>query len=46
MGREPNLSEGDALEVAARNGGWVLTRVPAGPCPAPPPAQHYVPTEE
>jgi hypothetical protein len=25
---------------------WVLTHVPAGPRPAPPPAQHYFPTEE
>jgi hypothetical protein len=38
--------EGDDLEVAVRNGWWVLNHVPAGPCPAPPPAQHYFPTEE
>ena len=38
--------EGDVLEVAVRNGRWVLTHVPAGPRPAPPPAQHYFPTEE
>jgi hypothetical protein len=33
--------EGDLLEVAVRNGRWVLTHVPAAPRPAPPPAQHY-----
>ena len=38
--------EGAALEVAVRNGRCVLTHVPAGPRPAPPPAQHYFPTEE
>jgi hypothetical protein len=38
--------EGDVLEVAVRDGRWVLTHVPAGPRPAPPPAQHYFPTEE
>ena len=38
--------EGDVLEVAVRNGRCVLTHVPAGPRPAPPPAQHYFPTEE
>jgi hypothetical protein len=38
--------EGAALEVAVRNGRWLLTHVPAGPRPAPPPAQHYFPTEE
>jgi hypothetical protein len=38
--------EGDVLEVAVRNGRWALTHVPAGPRPAPPPAQHYFPTEE
>ena len=38
--------EGDDLEVAVRNGWWVLTHVPAGPRPAPPPAEHYSPTEE
>ena len=38
--------EGAVLEVAVRNGRWVLTHVPAGPRPAPPPAQHYFPTEE
>jgi hypothetical protein len=38
--------EGAALEVAVRNGRWVLTHVPAGPRAAPPPAQHDFPTEE
>jgi hypothetical protein len=32
---------GDVREVEVCNGRWVLTRVPAGPRPAPPPAQHY-----
>ena len=40
LGREPNLSEGDVLEVAVRNGRWVLTHAPAEPRPAPPPAHH------
>jgi hypothetical protein len=39
LGREPTFLEGDVLEVAVRNGRWVLTHVPAGPRPAPPPAQ-------
>ena len=38
--------EGDDLEVAVRNGRWVLTHVPAGPRLASPPAQHYFPAEE
>ena len=38
--------EGDVLEVAVRNGRWVLTHRPAGPRPAPPPPEHYFPTEE
>jgi hypothetical protein len=38
--------EGDVLEVAVRDGRWVLTHVPAGPRPAPPPAQHYFPAAE
>ena len=38
--------EGDVLEVAVRNGRWVLTHGPAKPGSAPPPAQHYFPTEE
>ena len=38
--------EGDILEVAVRNGRWVLCHIPAGPRPAPAPAQHYFPTEE
>ena len=38
--------EGDALEVAVRNGRWVLTHRPAGPRPAPPPAQPYFPIGE
>jgi hypothetical protein len=46
LGREPTFLEGDVLEVAVRNGRWVLTHVPAGPRPAPPPAQHYFPAEE
>ena len=46
MGREPNLSRRRFLEVAVRNGRWVLTHVPAGPRPAPPSAKHNFPTEE
>jgi hypothetical protein len=38
--------EGDVLEIAIRNGRWVVTHAPAGPRPAPPLAQHYFPTEE
>jgi len=38
--------EGDVLEVAVRNGRWVLTHRPAGPRSRPLPAQHYFPTEE
>jgi hypothetical protein len=38
--------EGDVLEVAVRKSRWVLTHRPAGARPAPPPAQHYFPTEE
>jgi hypothetical protein len=38
--------EGDVLKVAVRNGRWVLTHVPAGPRPAPFPAQRYFSTEE
>jgi hypothetical protein len=38
--------EGDVLEVAVRNGRWVLTRRPAGPPPPPKPVEHYFPTEE
>ena len=34
--------EGDVLEVAVRKGRWVLTHVPAGPRPAPPPARTTV----
>jgi hypothetical protein len=30
------------LEVAVRDGRWVLTHVPAGPRPAPPPAQRQI----
>ena len=45
-GREPNLSRRRFLEVAVRNGRWVLTHVPAGPRPAPPSAKHNFPTEE
>jgi hypothetical protein len=33
--------EGDVREVEVCNGRWVLTRVPAGPRPAPPQAQHF-----
>jgi hypothetical protein len=36
------LLEMGLAEMAAR----VLTHVPAGPRPAPPPAQHYFPAEE
>ena len=36
--------EGDVLEVAGRSGRWVLCHIPAGPRPAPAPAQHYFPT--
>jgi hypothetical protein len=43
---ENTFLEGDVLEVAVRDGRWVLTHVPAGQRPAPPPAQHYFPTEE
>jgi hypothetical protein len=38
--------EGDVLEVEYAMAASVLTHVPAGPRPAPPPAQHYFPTEE
>jgi hypothetical protein len=38
--------EGDVLEVEYAMAARVLTHVPAGPRPAPPPAQHYFPTEE
>jgi hypothetical protein len=38
--------EGDVLEVAVRNGRWVLCHVPAGPPPPAKPAEHYFPTEE
>jgi hypothetical protein len=38
--------EGDVLEVEYAMAARVLTHVPAGPSPAPPPAQHYFPTEE
>jgi hypothetical protein len=38
--------EGDVLEVEYALAARVLTHVPAGPRPAPPPAQHYFPTEE
>jgi hypothetical protein len=38
--------EGDVLEVAVRNGRWVLTHAPAKPVSAPPPVQHYFSTEE
>jgi hypothetical protein len=37
--------EGDVLEVEYAMAARVLTHVPAGPRPAPPPAQHYFPTE-
>jgi hypothetical protein len=39
--RAGNLLEGDVLEVAVRNGRWVLTHVSVGPRLTPPPAQHY-----
>ena len=38
--------EGDVGEAEVCNGRWVLTRVPAGPRPAPPPAPALFPTEE
>jgi hypothetical protein len=38
--------EGDVLEVEYAMAARVLTHVPAGPRPAPPPAQHYFPIEE
>jgi hypothetical protein len=38
--------EGDVLEVEYAMAARVLTHVPGGPRPAPPPAQHYFPTEE
>jgi hypothetical protein len=38
--------EGDVLEVEYAMAAGLLTRVPARPGPAPPPAQHYFPTEE
>jgi hypothetical protein len=38
--------EGDVLEVEYAMAARVPTHVPAGPRPAPPPAQHYFPTEE
>jgi hypothetical protein len=38
--------ENDILEIAVRNGRWVLPHVPAGSRPAPSPAQHYFSTEE
>jgi hypothetical protein len=34
------------VEIAVRNGRWVLTHRPAGPPPAPAPVEHYFPTEE
>jgi len=36
--------EGDKLEVAVRDGRWVLTHLPAAPKP-PAPVRHYFPTE-
>jgi hypothetical protein len=47
-GRDENriFLEGVVLEVAVRNGRWVLCHIPAGQRPAPGPAQHYFPTEE
>jgi hypothetical protein len=38
--------EGDVLEVEYAMAAGLLTHVPARPGPAPPPAQHYFPTEE
>jgi hypothetical protein len=34
------------MNIRSIRDSWVLTHVPAGPHPAPPPAQHYFPTEE
>jgi hypothetical protein len=42
-GENRTFLEGDVLEAEYAR---VLTHVPAGPRPAPPPAQHYFPTEE
>jgi hypothetical protein len=36
--------EGDKLEVAVKNGRWVLTHLPAKP-PAPKRVEHYFPTD-
>jgi hypothetical protein len=38
--------EGDVLEVEYAMAARVLAHTSAGPRPAPPPAQHYFPTEE
>jgi hypothetical protein len=37
--------EGDKLEVAVKNGRWVVTHLPAGPRPAVEPVRHYFDTE-
>jgi hypothetical protein len=37
--------EDDKLEVAARNGRWVLTHLPAGPRPPVEPVRHYFDTK-
>ena len=47
-GRRQLIADGTENQTSskARNGRWVLCHIPAGPRPAPPPAQHYFPTEE
>jgi hypothetical protein len=46
MEENRTIFEGDVLEVKVRSGRWMLVHAPAGPRPAPSPAQHYFPTEE
>jgi hypothetical protein len=36
---------GDKLEVDVKHGKWVLSHLPAKPRSAPPPVEHYFPTE-
>jgi hypothetical protein len=37
--------EDDKLEVAVKNGRWVMTHLPAGSPPKPAPVEHHFPTE-
>ena len=37
--------EDDKLDVAVKHGNRVMTHLPAGPPPEPPPVEHYFPTE-